>query len=59
MAEDLNDLLALDHLFDVSIYIAQLLLLLAKVKPALTADDFDEQEHEPQKAQGNQGEPRA
>ena len=45
MVENLNDLLALDHLLDIAVDIADSLLLGGEVPAAAAADGFDHQQH--------------
>ena len=54
MVEDLDDLLALDHLLNVAVDRSQSALLGGEVPPAAAADGLDHQQHHPEHGEGNQ-----
>ena len=59
MVEDLDDLLALDHLLDIAVHRAQRGLLLGKVPAAAAAHHFHHPQHHHQHGKGDEGQHRA
>ena len=55
MVEDLDDLLALDHLLDIAVHLAHSLLLLHKIPPAPSADELHRQHHHKEHPKGDAG----
>ena len=59
MVEDLDDLLALDHLLNIAVDVAQVPLLGHEVPAAAPAHGHDDQEHQAQREHGHQKQQRA
>ena len=55
VVEHLDDLLALDHLLNVAVEVAQSGLLPLEADPAASTDDLHHQQHQPQKGEGDKG----
>ena len=58
MVEDLDDLLALDHLLDIAVHRAQGRLLALEIHTAAPADDLHHAAHEQQEQERDQRQPR-
>ena len=59
VAEDLDDLLAVNHFFDVAVHIAEGLLLANKVAAAFCGDLADDLKHDKEERDQEQGKPNA